>query len=71
MDPWGNDYIYTYPGTHGEYDLFSCGKDGKLGGEGEDADITSWAEASLIGQWFEYTPTSALDIAFDEKMPDK
>lgn len=68
-DPWGNDYVYTYPGTHGKYDLFSCGKDGKPGGEGEDADITSWAEASLIGQWFEYTPTSALDIAFDEEMP--
>jgi len=70
-DPWGHDYVYTYPGTHGKYDLFSYGKDGEPGGEGEDADITSWAEASLIGQWYEYTPTSALDIAFDEEIPDK
>jgi len=70
-DPWGHDYIYTYPGTHGKYDLLSYGKDGEPGGEGEDVDITNWAEASLIGQWFEYTPTSALDIAFDEEMPDK
>lgn len=70
-DPWGHDYIYNYPGTHGKYDLLSYGKDGEPGGEDEDADITSWAEASLIGQWFEYTPTSALDIAFDEEMPDK
>ncbi len=68
-DPWGNDYVYTYPGTHGKYDLFSYGRNGEPGGEGEDADITSWAEASLIGQWFEYTPTSALDIALDEKIP--
>jgi hypothetical protein len=68
-DAWGNDYVYTCPGVHGEYDLASYGADGKRGGEGEDADITSWAEASLIGQWYEYTPTSALDIAFDEEMP--
>ena len=69
VDPWGNPYVYTCPGIHSDYDLASYGKDGEPGGEGEDADITSWAEASLIGQWFEYTPTSALDIAFDETMP--
>lgn len=41
-DPWGNDYQYRSPGEHGEYDLLSLGKDGRLGGEGEDADLTSW-----------------------------
>jgi general secretion pathway protein G len=42
-DPWGNDYQYVYPGTHGkEYDLFSYGADGQEGGEGEDADIGNW-----------------------------
>ncbi len=41
-DPWGRDYIYRCPGEHGEYDLFSYGADGKPGGEGENADITSW-----------------------------
>src|SRR5579862_2654063 len=34
-DPWGNDYQYVYPGTHGkEYDLFTLGSDGQPGGEG-------------------------------------
>lgn len=42
LDPWGNAYQYRQPGVHGEYDLYSYGKDGKLGGEGENADITNW-----------------------------
>lgn len=41
-DPWGQDYQYRSPGEHGEYDLLSLGKDGRPGGEGEDADLTSW-----------------------------
>jgi len=42
-DPWGNDYQYVFPGTHGrEYDLFSLGADGAPGGEGIDADIGNW-----------------------------
>jgi general secretion pathway protein G len=41
-DPWGQPYIYRFPGEHGPYDLFSLGGDGAEGGEGEDADITSW-----------------------------
>ncbi|WP_297445109.1 type II secretion system major pseudopilin GspG [Desulfurobacterium sp.] len=41
-DPWGRDYIYKCPGEHGEYDLYSLGADGKPGGTGENADITSW-----------------------------
>ncbi|MEN9706286.1 MAG: hypothetical protein RLZZ393_2165 [Pseudomonadota bacterium] len=41
-DPWGNDYQYAYPGTHGEYDLYSLGADGQPGGEGADADIGNW-----------------------------
>lgn len=42
LDPWGNAYIYKFPGDHGEYDLLSNGKDGQPGGEGESADITNW-----------------------------
>jgi general secretion pathway protein G len=42
MDPWSRPYVYRAPGQHGEYDLFSLGRDGALGGEGSDADITSW-----------------------------
>ncbi|HEU4627028.1 MAG TPA: type II secretion system major pseudopilin GspG [Steroidobacteraceae bacterium] len=42
-DPWGNDYQYVYPGTHGgEYDLYSLGADNQPGGEGTDADIGNW-----------------------------
>lgn len=41
-DPWGNDYLYVSPGEHGDYDLFSYGTDGAKGGDGKDADITSW-----------------------------
>jgi general secretion pathway protein G len=41
-DPWGHDYQYKAPGEHGEYDLLSWGRDGRVGGDGEDADITSW-----------------------------
>lgn len=41
-DPWGHDYIYKFPGDHGDYDLFSYGKDGQLGGTGEDEDIVNW-----------------------------
>lgn len=42
-DPWGNDYQYVNPGTHGlEYDLFTLGADGQEGGEGVNADIGNW-----------------------------
>ena len=42
MDPWGHPYVFQSPGTHGEYDLYSYGRDGKAGGEGEDKDVFSW-----------------------------
>ena len=41
-DPWGQPYIYRIPGEHGEFDLYSYGKDGQPGGSGEDADVTNW-----------------------------
>lgn len=41
-DPWGKVYVYQYPGSHGEYDLYSLGRDGVQGGDGEDRDISSW-----------------------------
>jgi general secretion pathway protein G len=41
-DPWGRPYLYVSPGEHGEFDLSSLGKDGRPGGTGEDADITTW-----------------------------
>lgn len=41
-DPWGHAYQYKSPGEHGEYDLYSLGKDGQPGGTNEMADIVSW-----------------------------
>lgn len=41
-DPWGRAYIYKNPGEHGDYDLLSLGKDGQVGGTGENADINNW-----------------------------
>jgi general secretion pathway protein G len=38
-DPWGRPYVYRVPGEKSEFQLFSLGRDGKTGGNGEDADI--------------------------------
>jgi len=38
-DPWGHAYVYRVPGEKTEFQLFSLGRDGKMGGSGEDADI--------------------------------
>ncbi len=42
MDPWGNSYVYQYPGEHGDFDLLSLGADGEQGGEDVNLDIVSW-----------------------------
>lgn len=43
QDPWGQDYIYVFPGKNnvGSYDLYSIGPDGKSGTED---DITNWID---------------------------
>jgi general secretion pathway protein G len=41
-DPWGREYVYEYPGEHGDFDIYSLGADGQPGGEGKNADINSW-----------------------------
>ncbi len=68
-DPWGKPYQYRGPGAYTDFELASYGADRAAGGEGENADIESWVEISLIGRWYEYTPTSAIDIAFNETLP--
>ena len=47
LDPWHRAYVYHAPGTYNpdSYDLYTLGRDGKAGGQGEDADVTSWGEA--------------------------
>lgn len=45
LDPWGNEYVYVFPGENsggGMFDLSSLGADGTAGGEGENSDINSW-----------------------------
>lgn len=42
QDPWGNPYQYLSPGQHAAIDVFSLGADGKLGGDGDAADIGNW-----------------------------
>jgi len=37
-DPWGQDYLYLFPGTHTDLDLYSLGPDGQ---PSED-DIGNW-----------------------------
>jgi len=41
-DPWGNEYQYSYPGSNGEFDVYSLGADAQVGGTGEAADIGNW-----------------------------
>ncbi|HUB82503.1 MAG TPA: type II secretion system major pseudopilin GspG [Bryobacteraceae bacterium] len=42
-DPWGTDYVYRFPGDHGDGpDICSLGQDKQPGGEGFAADICSW-----------------------------
>ncbi len=46
-DPWHRAYVYQAPGAHNpdSYDLYTLGRDGQPGGDGENADVTSWGEA--------------------------
>lgn len=41
LDPWGNEYVYVYPGQHNRnsFDIYSRGPDGIAGTED---DIVSW-----------------------------
>jgi len=41
VDPWGNPYVYYFPGKHNQngFDLLSVGPDGK---EGSEDDIGNW-----------------------------
>ena len=46
-DPWGRPYVYRIPGSKGEYELYSLGRDGKPGGNGDDADIGLTTQVTL------------------------
>jgi general secretion pathway protein G len=40
-DPWGNPYQYVSPGRSTAFEVVSFGADGREGGEGADADVSS------------------------------
>jgi len=42
-DPWGHPYIYKFGGEHSAYEIMSLGSEGKEGGTGTAAVITSVA----------------------------
>lgn len=42
LDPWKRPYLYAAPGAHGDVDVWTLGGDNKEGGEGGNADVTSW-----------------------------
>ena len=45
LDPWDNPYQYRYPGQNSEGpEIWSFGADRQEGGEGINADITSWEQ---------------------------
>ena len=67
LDAWGRAWVYTVPGSGNDYDLFSFGANGVLGGDDLNADISAAAGASLMASWFDYTPTSGLDIELTAK----
>lgn len=41
-DPWNKPYLYKSPGEHGDFDLYSLGKDAQQGGTKESEDVVSW-----------------------------
>jgi general secretion pathway protein G len=42
-DPWGRPYEYNSPGAYSPFEIICLGADGREGGEGADADISSEA----------------------------
>ena len=41
LDPWGRPYVYLSPGRTDSFEVLTLGRDGREGGTGEDADISS------------------------------
>lgn len=40
IDPWGRPYLMMIPGDHNpDFDIYTYGRDGQAGGDGEDADV--------------------------------
>jgi len=52
LDPWGRPYGYEAPrGEHQSPRIWTLGRDGRPGGEGEDADLDNRAMAAQMEAW--------------------
>ena len=65
-DAWGRPLRYDLPGQGADFDIYSYGADDTAdvtsGAEDVNADISTSAAASLVATWFDYTPSSGIDI---------
>jgi general secretion pathway protein G len=43
LDPWGHEYGYEPPTNDRDYRVYTLGRDGKPGGNGEDMDIDNYS----------------------------
>ncbi|MEY3201391.1 MAG: type secretion system major pseudopilin GspG [Pseudomonadota bacterium] len=44
LDPWGRAFVYRAPAQKGAFEVLTLGADGKEGGSGDDADVSSLDE---------------------------
>lgn len=74
VDAWNYPLQYQCPGLGADFDITSYGRDNQkdttLGVEDLTADIGTNAAASLIATWFDYTPSSGIDIEVDTKVEE-
>jgi len=49
-DPWGHDYKYEYPPTHGTLDRPDLWSDGPDGQDETEDDIVSWSKTAAAGE---------------------
>jgi general secretion pathway protein G len=42
QDPWGQPYVYRFPGRNSEVDVYSLGADSADGGTKENKDVGNW-----------------------------
>ncbi len=62
LDRWGQPYIYRMPGQHGDFDLYSVGKNG-IDDQGRLDDISNWAGVNDGFYWKSTWPRGRFSIA--------
>ncbi len=64
-DPWGRHYMYRNPGVVYPVEVYSFGRDGKLGGCGEDADFYSSNIETAASKSFECRKHRVINSIWD------